>query len=216
MFKELFENETILFKDVIGKGNIIASINLENYYSDFTIINAIKWSKINNLKLKQIKFPKDTNKYNFYKNYFLLSIVNSKVISYFFNKLMRNGLHTLPNNVKKLPIPIILKQQQKPFITLVDKILSTKTQNPKADTTVLENQIDELVFKLYNLTYEEVKVIDKDFWLSKEEYDNLPAIEAEEPQYNNIKNNPEETELSEPKTPKKRGSRGISVDGLEF
>jgi len=145
-----------------------------------------------------------------------LSIVNSKVISYFFNKLMRNGLHTLPNNVKKLPIPIILKQQQKPFITLVDKILSTKTQNPKADTTVLENQIDELVFKLYNLTYEEVKVIDKDFWLTKEEYDNLPAIEAEEPQYNNIKNNPEETELSEPKTPKKRGSRGISVDGLEF
>jgi hypothetical protein len=29
-----------------------------------------------------------------------------------------------------------------------------------------------LVYHLYELTYDEVKIIDKDFWLSEEEYKN--------------------------------------------
>ena len=69
---------------------------------------------------------------------------------------------------------------------------------------------------VYNLTYEDVKVIDKDFWLSKEEYDNLPAIEAEEPQNNNTQNNTGQTELNEPKATKKRRGRDISSEGVEF
>jgi hypothetical protein len=32
--------------------------------------------------------------------------------------------------------------------------------NPKADTSQLENQIDQLVYKLYNLTPEEIKIIE--------------------------------------------------------
>jgi beta-mannanase len=34
----------------------------------------------------------------------------------------------------------------------------------------MREQIDVLVYKLYELTYDEVKIIDKDFWLSEEEY----------------------------------------------
>jgi hypothetical protein len=34
----------------------------------------------------------------------------------------------------------------------------------------MREQIDVLVYILYELTYEEVKIIDKDFWLSEEEY----------------------------------------------
>jgi hypothetical protein len=55
-------------------------------------------------------------------------------------------------------------------ITIVDKILSIKARNPKADTLVFEKQLDEMVYKLYDLTNEEVKTIDLDFWLSNEEY----------------------------------------------
>jgi hypothetical protein len=36
-----------------------------------------------------------------------------------------------------------------------------------------------MVYKLYNLTFEEVKIIEPKFAMSKEEYDNLSAIEAE-------------------------------------
>jgi adenine-specific DNA-methyltransferase len=36
---------------------------------------------------------------------------------------------------------------------------------------VFDCQIDKLVYKLYDLTYDEVKVVDPEFWLSEEEYE---------------------------------------------
>lgn len=56
-------------------------------------------------------------------------------------------------------------------IDLVDKILIAKNLDPKADTSALENQIDQMVYKLYELTYDEVKVVDPEFSLSPEEYE---------------------------------------------
>jgi len=53
----------------------------------------------------------------------------------------------------------------------IDEILNRKKANQ--DTTALEREIDVLVYKLYELTYEEVKIIDKDFWLTEEEYGNV-------------------------------------------
>lgn len=37
----------------------------------------------------------------------------------------------------------------------------------------MREQIDVLVYKLYELTYDEVKIIDKDFWLSEAEYEKI-------------------------------------------
>ena len=37
----------------------------------------------------------------------------------------------------------------------------------------LEQQNDNLVYKLYELTYDEVKVIDQEFSLTKKEYDDI-------------------------------------------
>jgi hypothetical protein len=50
------------------------------------------------------------------------------------------------------------------------KILLTKKSAPKADTTVLEKEIDQLVYKLYSLTYQEIKIIDPEFDLTEQEY----------------------------------------------
>lgn len=64
---------------------------------------------------------------------------------------------------------------QQPFILIVDQILSLKKAGK--DTTYLENQIDIMVYKLYGLTYDEVKIIDpgfdkvlESFGLSKEDF----------------------------------------------
>ncbi|MCX6252291.1 MAG: phospholipase D-like domain-containing protein [Bacteroidetes bacterium] len=57
-------------------------------------------------------------------------------------------------------IPIKKAKDEKPFITLIDQILSAKTANPKADTSQLEKQIDELVYKLYELSDEEIAIIE--------------------------------------------------------
>ena len=48
----------------------------------------------------------------------------------------------------------------KELSVIVDKIIASKKINPQADTTDLENQIDILVYLLYKLTYDEVRIID--------------------------------------------------------
>jgi len=65
--------------------------------------------------------------------------------------------------MEQLPIPPLTPQNQpiaNQIIALVDQILSAKQKNPDADTSQLEHQIDQLVYKLYDLTEEEIKIIE--------------------------------------------------------
>ncbi|TXF85981.1 hypothetical protein FUA23_20180 [Neolewinella aurantiaca] len=55
--------------------------------------------------------------------------------------------------------------------TLVQQILTTKQTDPTADTSALEAEIDVLVYRLYGLTWEKVKVVDPEFSMSEAEYD---------------------------------------------
>lgn len=45
-------------------------------------------------------------------------------------------------------------------ISLVDNILAAKKQNPSADTNEWGKQINQLVYKLYELTEEEIRIIE--------------------------------------------------------
>jgi len=63
----------------------------------------------------------------------------------------------------KLPIKKITVENQpivKQIELLVDQILRAKKQNPEADTSRLEREIDRLVYKLYDLGEEEIKIIE--------------------------------------------------------
>ncbi|HLB49475.1 MAG TPA: hypothetical protein VJL59_20880 [Anaerolineales bacterium] len=43
----------------------------------------------------------------------------------------------------------------------MERILAAKWHDPKADTTALEREIDRLVYKLYDLTPEEIAVVEE-------------------------------------------------------
>jgi hypothetical protein len=75
--------------------------------------------------------------------------------------------------IDKLPVKDIDLKAQQPFITLVDQILALKQKDPQADTSALEKQIDVMVYKLYGLTYEEVKIVDPEFAMSEVEYESV-------------------------------------------
>jgi len=67
------------------------------------------------------------------------------------------------------PIPKISESEQKPFVELVDCILaiskdSDYLENPAKQTRVhdYEHQIDQMVYRLYDLTEEEIKIVEKD------------------------------------------------------
>ena len=49
---------------------------------------------------------------------------------------------------------------QKPIIDLVDKILATKKANLQADTSKEESEINRLVYALYGLSEDEIKIVE--------------------------------------------------------
>ena len=101
---------------------------------------------------------------------YLLAILNSSYGFHFLNSVRRSQLGFYPDDLKQLPIKSIDKKAQQPFVALVDRILAAKAKDPTADTSDLEFEIDVMVYKLYELTFDEVKLIDPDFPLSREEY----------------------------------------------
>ncbi len=103
---------------------------------------------------------------------YLCGILNSKLIKWLMNLVIGKavgGNAGNSDNVKGLFIPkfsqITLEEQQ-PFIDLVEIILDKKENAstgsaPDADTTAEEREIDMLVYKLYDLTDEEIKIIEE-------------------------------------------------------
>lgn len=106
---------------------------------------------------------------------YLTALLNSKLCNYqLFENAPRTGMGDLIISVQALePLMVYYptNREQKIIENLFDKILYCKLRNQ--DTTLIESQIDNFVYKLYDLTYEEVKVIDPKFELSKIEYENL-------------------------------------------
>jgi hypothetical protein len=103
---------------------------------------------------------------------YLLGILNSHLINIWY-KNFDTDLEIKLVSVKSIPVREISQEQQQPIISLVDQILTSKKSNPKADTSELEKEIDNLVYKLYQLRYNEVKIIDPEFPLTEEEYEGI-------------------------------------------
>jgi len=110
------------------------------------------------------------------ENYWLLSILNSSLVWWFLQKICsvlgdadNNGRLRLKSQfIEKIPIPKTNDIIQNKLADFSKECISFKKQNK--DTAAIEKGINVLVFRLYELTYEEVKVIDPDFWLNKDEY----------------------------------------------
>lgn len=106
---------------------------------------------------------------------YLTALLNSKPVTFLFKSFYMGGELVGKIRYKKafleqVPLPYPTKKQEKQLENLVNQILKSKKKNSKANTSVLENEIDILVYKLYQLTYNEVLIIDSDFGLSEEEY----------------------------------------------
>ncbi len=95
---------------------------------------------------------------------FLTALLNSKVNNFYFRqigaKLGDKGMEMSKIFVIKIPIPQLSKSEQEPFEELADKIIEAKSKDPEADTNHWERAIDKLVYNLYGLTEEEIKIVE--------------------------------------------------------
>jgi hypothetical protein len=115
---------------------------------------------LNNVRVNGIK-PINENEVNIK---YLLGILNSKVANFYFKlvgKPKDNGFFEANKQfISPIPIKIVDQKYQIKIEPLVDKILTAKKSNPQADTTTLEKEIDQLVYQLYGLTEEEIKIVE--------------------------------------------------------
>ncbi|MFP6159517.1 class I SAM-dependent DNA methyltransferase [Helicobacter pylori] len=97
---------------------------------------------------------------------YITALLNSKCIYFAMRKFYMGGgiegeLKT--NNLEKIPIPQITEKNQELAQKITDcakQILALKEKDPKANTQGLEQEIDALVYQLYHLTDEEIKIIE--------------------------------------------------------
>lgn len=143
------------------------------YYHEFEKEKVV-YSEI----VKQPQFYYDKEKFYIEATSFLMTgknikyicgLLNSKPVSFFFKNWYAGGnLGTEGFRYKKaflenLPIPPITQSNQ-PIVTqiesLVDQILDIKKQNPQSDTSHLERDIDKLIYRMYDLTEDEIKIVE--------------------------------------------------------
>ncbi|MGL2659245.1 class I SAM-dependent DNA methyltransferase [Helicobacter pylori] len=100
---------------------------------------------------------------------YLLGMLHSKLITFAFKTfyagggLGESGYRYKKAFIERLPIPQITEKNQELADKITDgakQILALKEKDPKANTQKLEKEIDALVYQLYNLTDEEIKIIE--------------------------------------------------------
>lgn len=107
---------------------------------------------------------------------FLWGILNSKLATYYhFHHSPKATKGAFPKilvqDIKGFPLPIASDEQISSLGKVSKKVLTKKKSNLATDTSVLENQIDFLVYHLYGLTYDEVLIVDPETPISREEYE---------------------------------------------
>ncbi|EMV9634502.1 Eco57I restriction-modification methylase domain-containing protein [Campylobacter coli] len=142
---EEFEREKIVYSEIVRKPQFYLDTKL-NFYAEATSFILTG----ENLK-------------------YLIAFLNNDFVAFIFKtfyaggNLGENGFRYKKAFLEKLPIPKINSKNQKladELINLVDEILKAKEQDKNANTQELENKINSLVYKLYNLNEEEIKTIE--------------------------------------------------------
>lgn len=150
----LFENKKILTRQT--SDSIIAAYDVNNFYYSNTLHGAVILDE-------------------FYNPLYLLGLLNSKLITFYYRTITaEEGKVFAQVKIELLKLlPIKKTNNQQKIIDLVDVLIhNIKIEDSNVNDNII-SQIDIMVYKLYELTYDEVLVVEPDFALSKQEYDNF-------------------------------------------
>ena len=140
----IFEQPKILIREAGER--ITATMECENYYIMSSLYAAI---------------PR-TDKFELT---YLLGLINSQLFQFLMDKIAFEKTQGAFTKAKiyhyySLPVRNVDKEQQSNIDVLVKTILAAKKTDPAADTTTIESEIDQLVYKLYGLTDDEIAIVE--------------------------------------------------------
>lgn len=112
---------------------------------------------------------------------FLWAILNSKLATFYhFNHSPKATKGAFPKilvqDIKEFPLPPVSDSSKITIDRIVEDILDIKKNTPSANTSILEQQIDLMVYHLYNLTYDDVLIIDPQTLITCKEYNECIGI----------------------------------------
>lgn len=153
----LFNHEKLVAPDISMGGNFAYDIE-GKFYQTTTIYGYIKKSEI-------------SESYKFW-----MALLNSRLCWWFLTNTgttLANGFFRFkPDYIKPFPVPQDIPQKmEEAIVKIVDNILEIKNKNQSATTIEYEKQIDLIVYHLYNLTYDDVLVVDPNITITREEYE---------------------------------------------
>jgi len=165
--KELSEKASKICQKKIISQNIVAHVM--NPYDQIVVMATLDYNEMLSLDTVMNTIITDID----YSYEYVLALLNSKLAAWFYywfvyNRAIRT-MHFDNYYIGKLPIKSIDVLEQKPFVDLVQQILSIThkdTYDPKTDADDnkkvkdFEDQINQLVYKLYGLTDDEIKTIE--------------------------------------------------------
>jgi hypothetical protein len=141
--ERIFNSEKIIIRQTADK--LIASLDTEKFVSRHS--THLVLSKNQEYSLK-----------------YILGLLNSKLLNYYYSLLVPEKGKVFAEvkivNLEKLPIVKADLKYQNIISNYVDEILAAKRADSSADTINLEREIDNLIFKLYELTDEEVNIVE--------------------------------------------------------
>lgn len=95
---------------------------------------------------------------------FVLAILNSKLTTWFYRSTTDEEGKTFAQIkielLRQLPIPNVDTDHQKTITKIANQILAAKKNDPTVDTSSLETEINRLVYKLYDLTGDEIAIVE--------------------------------------------------------
>ena len=107
---------------------------------------------------------------------YLTGLLNSKLIAFWLrNRGKMQGLNYQLDKepLQQIPIPVPEIEVQTRIGHLVDEIIVRKSANENASIQDVENQIDNIVYHLYDLTYDEVLIVDSNTPITREQYESF-------------------------------------------
>jgi hypothetical protein len=172
-FPELYEHKSKLMLPMVGE--IRAALDVNRLCCNHGIFVCVHWHFLSGVRNPSIKkaaryrserplrpdlpyreeLEKNSRRFD---EKFLLGVLNSQMAKAYLRANRRNNVQLYPEDWKKLPIPDVGAKEQGPIVKLVDQILVAKKKSPDADTSVLEKEIDNLVYKLFGLVQEEIAI----------------------------------------------------------
>jgi len=187
--EEIIENSKTGYFPIIA-GNCIEKYNIKHFtgyakfvknnksvYKDFELYSLprILIQRIRNLSLKTrivstytddiilctntLRVLTLTNKDYDYK--YILGILNSSLINYYFRKSFLNK-DIYAYQLGTIPIKTISLTKQQSIIKIIDQILKSKKTDIQKDISKLETKLNTLIYQLYELTPEEIKIIESE------------------------------------------------------